>query len=92
MLLYLKIKPGQRFDRVERLENEWVIRLKAPAVDGKANQHLIKFLSEILNTPKSSIKIIKGQTRRFKCLEIDADEGIVNTLLGKAFGNLHNKM
>lgn len=47
MLLYLKIKPNQHFDRIEKLEGDWVIRLKAPAIDGKANQHLIDYLSEI---------------------------------------------
>ena len=92
MLLYLKIKPGQRYDRVERMENEWIIRLKAPAIDGKANEHLVKFMSEILKVPKSSIEIIKGHTSRFKCLEIKADENNVNALLNNAIENLHNSM
>ena len=84
MLIYLKIKPNQRFDKVEKVGNEWQIRLKAPAVDGKANEHLIEYLSEILNLPKSKINLKKGQTSRIKCLEITADEKTVLASLEKA--------
>ena len=53
MVLYVKVKPNQRFDKVEKIADNWQIRLKAPATDGKANEHLIVFLGEILNLPKS---------------------------------------
>ena len=74
MLLYVKAKPNQRFDRVEKVGDDWQIRLKAPAVDGKANEHLIEFLSEVLNISKSKIILKKGQTSKLKCLEIDLEE------------------
>jgi uncharacterized protein len=74
MLLHVKIKPNQRFDRVERIENQWQLRLKAPAVDGKANEYLISYLSDILGIPKSSIILQKGQNARFKTLEINSPE------------------
>lgn len=47
------------------------IKLKAPPVDGKANEALIKFLSEVYDVPKSKIKIIKGLTSRNKMVGID---------------------
>jgi uncharacterized protein len=74
MLLYLKVKPGQRLDQVSRVGQEWQIRIKAPAIDGKANEHLIAFLSEILGIPRSRISLLKGHTGRLKCVEIDAEE------------------
>jgi len=74
MIIYLKVKPNQRFDRLEKIGNEWQIRLKAPAIDGKANEHLIEFLSGILAISKSKISLKKGKTSRLKCLEIDQDE------------------
>jgi uncharacterized protein (TIGR00251 family) len=83
MLLFVKAKPNQRFDKVERVGAEWQIRLKAPAVDGKANEHLIEYLSEILKIPKSKINLKKGQTSRIKCLEIIADEKTVLETLEK---------
>jgi uncharacterized protein len=84
MLLYLKIKPNQRFDRIEKSGSDWQIRLKAPAVDGKANDQLIKYLSELLGLPKSKIALKKGKTSRIKCIEIDADAEFVNLCLERA--------
>jgi uncharacterized protein (TIGR00251 family) len=74
MIIYLKVKPNQRFDKVEKIGNEWQIRLKAPATEGKANEHLIELLSAILDISKSKIELKKGKTSRLKCLEIDSDE------------------
>jgi uncharacterized protein (TIGR00251 family) len=77
MILYVKVKPNQRFDRVEKTGDSWQIRLKAPAIDGKANEHLVEYLSKVLGLPKSKIILKKGQTARVKCLEIDSDESEV---------------
>ena len=74
MTIYLKVKPNQRFDKLEKIGNEWQVRLKAPATDGKANAHLIELLSELLAISKSKITLKKGKTSRLKCLEIDSDE------------------
>lgn len=46
------------------------IRLTAPPVEGKANKELIKFLSQILDVPASSIEIIAGQTGHDKLVSI----------------------
>lgn len=77
MLIYLKVKPNQRFNKAEKVETEWQIRLKAPAIDGKANECLLEFLSELLRISKSKIILKKGQTSKLKCLEIDGDESLI---------------
>jgi uncharacterized protein (TIGR00251 family) len=46
------------------------IRLTAPAVEGKANQALIKFLAKKLAVPKSAIQIISGERNRTKLIKI----------------------
>ncbi len=74
MLLYVKVKPNQRFDKIEKTPEGWQVRLHAPAVDGKANEHLIAYLAEVLKIPKSKIELKKGQTNKFKCLEINSSE------------------
>ncbi len=81
MLLYLKVKPNQRSDKIEQTPEGWLVRLKAPAIDGKANEHLINYLSDVLDLPKSAILLKKGQTNKFKCLEIDLSEELVIKLL-----------
>ena len=60
--------------------------IRAPAVDGKANEHLIVYLSEVLQLPKSAITLLKGQTSRIKCLDINAGEELVLEALSKAAG------
>jgi hypothetical protein len=87
MLLYVKARPNQRFDKVEKIGNEWQIRLHAPAVDGKANEHLIEYLSEVLKISKSKISLKKGHTSRIKCLEIMADEKMVTETLERLAKN-----
>jgi len=77
MLLFVKVKPNQRFDKVEKMGNEWQIRLKAPAVDGKANDHLVEYLAQILDLPKSKIILKKGLQAKHKCLEIFEDDAKV---------------
>ena len=93
MLIYLKVKPNQRFDKIERIENDagnqgiWQVRLKAPAVDGKANERLVEYLSKVLGLPKSKISLVKGQTARIKCVEIIALEQDIFARLEKEAGD-----
>jgi len=47
------------------------IKLKAPPVDNKANEELIKFLSKEWQVAKSKIRIIKGKTSKNKVIQIE---------------------
>lgn len=46
------------------------IRTTAPAHDGKANEHVIRLLSDSLSVSKSRIAITKGFKSRIKTIEI----------------------
>ncbi len=46
------------------------IRIKAVPEKGKANEELIRFLSEEWNAPKSCISIISGKTDQTKLIKI----------------------
>ena len=46
------------------------VRVAAPPVDGAANQALIAFLARKLDVPKSSIRLVSGETSRLKILRI----------------------
>jgi uncharacterized protein YggU (UPF0235/DUF167 family) len=84
MQLCVNVKPGRRFNRLEQAEHGWVVFLRAPAIDGKANEALVEFLSEILEIPVSKIILRKGHTSRVKCLEIPGEEGEITQRLLKA--------
>jgi uncharacterized protein (TIGR00251 family) len=46
------------------------IRLRAPAMEGRANEALAEFLAELLKTPKSAVRILSGDRSRTKRIEI----------------------
>ena len=48
------------------------IRITAPPVDGKANEHIIKWFSKLFKVPKNSIEILQGELGRQKTVKIHA--------------------
>jgi len=48
------------------------IRITAPPVDGKANQHLIKYLAKAFGVAKGQVTLLSGTTGRDKRLAIDS--------------------
>ncbi|MCU0856890.1 MAG: DUF167 domain-containing protein [Pontiellaceae bacterium] len=44
------------------------IRLQAPPVDGKANEALVRFLSDALNISRAQIHLVSGETGRNKAV------------------------
>jgi uncharacterized protein (TIGR00251 family) len=82
MILRIKVKPNSKKDEITRDEDGTIIvRIKAPPVDGKANDYLIAFLSAYFDLPKSRLVLLKGQTNQFKTIEIDASEEVIHARL-----------
>lgn len=44
------------------------IKLKAPPVDNKANEELVRFLAKVLKVPKSNIEIVSGHRCKKKVI------------------------
>lgn len=64
-------KPGaKKFAIIGVLSGRLKIAVDAPPVDGKANEALIRGLSDLLHLPQSQFSIIKGQTGRQKTVLI----------------------
>jgi hypothetical protein len=75
MILSIQVKPNSKIDQIEVDEQGGIkVKIKAPPVDGKANQYLVTFLSSIFNVPKSNISILKGATNQHKKIEIVGSE------------------
>lgn len=47
------------------------IRIKAPALEGKANRHLLKFVARLFAVSKNQVTIIQGENSRAKTLQIN---------------------
>jgi uncharacterized protein (TIGR00251 family) len=46
------------------------VRLRAPALEDRANEALCEFLAHLLKTPKSAVRILSGHRSRSKRVEI----------------------
>lgn len=46
------------------------VRLRAPAVEGRANEALAEFLAQLLKRPKSAVRILSGDRSRTKRIAI----------------------
>ena len=71
MILEVKVIPNSKEEKIYQENGIYKIKLKKPAVEGKANSELIKFLSEEFTIKKNKIKIIKGEKNRNKIIEIN---------------------
>ena len=46
------------------------VRLRAPALEDRANEALVELLAELLKTPKSAVRILSGDRSRNKRVEV----------------------
>ncbi len=64
--------PNAKFDKVVGEYGDAIkIKLRAPAVQGKANATLRRFLAEKLRIPQRAIVLERGEKSRDKALRID---------------------
>jgi uncharacterized protein len=70
--LAIRVTPRSSRNEVSGIQDDGTvkIRLTAPPVEGKANEALVEFLSEVLEVPRSRIEIVAGLTGRDKLVSI----------------------
>lgn len=80
--LHLFIQPKSSKNEVVGPHNGAIkIKITAPPVDGKANECLVEFLSDVLNVPKRDIHILKGDTGRNKVVEVSGLDEVAARIL-----------
>jgi len=69
--LAVKLQPRAGKNEIgPALGNEIKIKVRAPPVEGAANEALIRFLAETLGCPRSAVRIVRGQSSRHKTVAI----------------------
>ena len=82
LFLDCTIQPKSREDRVAGLIGDSLkIKITAPPTDGKANRHLIKFLSKQFQVKQRAITIVSGATSRQKRLCISNPVTVPESIL-----------
>lgn len=74
-LLELHVQPGAKLTVVVG-EHGGRLKLKiaSPAVDNKANMHLLAWLAAQLGVPKSGVRLVRGATSRQKTVAVSGVE------------------
>jgi uncharacterized protein (TIGR00251 family) len=71
IIIQVRVIPRSSKKQIAGVEGNAIkIKLTAPPVEGAANEQLIELLSEILNTKKGNIEILKGDSSRYKTVKI----------------------
>ena len=71
MVFWVKVVPGSsRTGLCGILDGMVKIKVAAPAEKGKANRCLVEFLADKLGVKKSAVKIVAGETKAVKQVQI----------------------
>jgi hypothetical protein len=69
----VKVKPNAKESTLEQGDDGiWQARLKAPAVDGKANAELIALVAKRFGCAKAAVAIKSGAAGRVKVVTIES--------------------
>jgi uncharacterized protein (TIGR00251 family) len=68
--IQVKVKPSSKIEELSQEENSFIVKVKEPPKEGKANQAVIKLLAEHFGIPQSQIKILSGFRSRNKVVEV----------------------
>jgi len=66
----VKVMPHSMREEVSKQGDTYIVRVKAAAQDGKANEAVMELLAKHFKVPKSNIKIVTGMTSHNKIIEI----------------------
>jgi len=66
----VKVKPGSTSEGISREGHSFLVKVKEPPREGKANQAAIKLLAAYFGVPKSQVRILSGHRSRNKIVEI----------------------
>lgn len=70
MKVIIKVKPNSSQEKIEKTENGYLVYVKEPPVENKANQAVIKILADYFKIPKSQISILSGLKSKQKVIEV----------------------
>lgn len=70
MKLFVTAKPSAKEDSVKKIDDtHFVVAVREPPVQGRANRAIIKALADFLNIAASRLNIVSGHTSKQKVLE-----------------------
>lgn len=73
LILSVRVQPRASRDEIVGPHGEEAlkVRITAPPVEGKANDHLVRFLAKAFGVPRTQVALLGGDSSRNKRLRID---------------------
>ena len=85
LIVNIKISPNSKKNEIINEGEFSKVKITAQPIDGKANKALIEYLSKNFKIPKTSIKILKGDTSKEKTILFCIQDNDRKDLLYKTF-------
>src|SRR6267154_41483 len=71
VIFSVRVQPRAKKDEIAgEMGGALKVRLRAPAVEDRANEALVEFLAPLLKTPRSAVRILSGESSRKKRIGI----------------------
>ena len=72
VIMALRVVPRASKDEVQGVWGDALkVRLRAPPVEGKANEALVEFLAGVLDVPRRCVHLLVGDKSRAKRVKVD---------------------
>jgi uncharacterized protein (TIGR00251 family) len=91
VLIEIRVRPNAKNNRVGGVVSDpprLVVAVQAPAVDGKANEAVLKAVAKAFDVRARDISIVHGELARDKRLVINGDEATLQAQLDEFMGIL----
>ena len=66
----VRVKPNSKTEEVISEDGGFIVRVKEPPKEGKANRAVIRVLAKHLGIPETKLRISKGLTSKTKVIQI----------------------
>ena len=70
MKIQVNVKPNSRTEELGREGDSFIVKVKEPPKEGKANQAVIKLLARHFGVSQSQVRILSGFRSRSKVIEV----------------------
>jgi uncharacterized protein YggU (UPF0235/DUF167 family) len=71
----VRVKTRSRSEEVSREGDGYVVKMKEPPVEGRANRAVLRLLAGHLGVPESRLRMVSGFSSRNKVIEVIPPEG-----------------
>jgi len=68
--IQVKVKANSKTEEVNQVGDNFIVKVKEPPKEGRANQAVIKLLAEHFELPQSQVRILSGFRSKNKIVEV----------------------